>query len=144
MLSPIAHRLRIEKLYSTCAIRAKDRNLEWTGHLQPSPLSIRYKVRIAYRLGKRPVVTIIEPCLERLEGERLPHVYEKDELCLYYPGEWSGKSHIADTIIPWISEWLLHYEIWLATGGWQGGGEHPSTSDKSNTTLLVKRAPDLN
>jgi hypothetical protein len=89
-------------------------------------------------------VKIIDPCLERLEGERLPHVYENDELCLYYPGEWSGKSHIADTIIPWISEWLLHYEIWLATGEWQGGGEHPSTHEKSITAALSTGELNLN
>ena len=33
---------------------------------------------------------------------------------------------IADTIIPWTSEWLFFYELWLATGGeWLGEGEHP-------------------
>lgn len=29
---------------------------------------------------------------------------------------------ISDTIIPWTSEWLLHYEYWVLTGIWQGGG----------------------
>ena len=40
--------------------------------------------------------------------------------------------NIAETIIPWASEWLLHYEIWLATGEWQGGGIHPDISKKRN------------
>ena len=30
---------------------------------------------------------------------------------------------IADTIVPWTCEWLVHYEIWFATGEWHGGGE---------------------
>jgi hypothetical protein len=34
---------------------------------------------------------------------------------------------IIDTIIPWTSEWLLHYECWLATGKWHGGGIHHET-----------------
>ena len=33
---------------------------------------------------------------------------------------------IVDTIVPWAAEWLLHYEIWLATGEWFGDRD-PST-----------------
>ena len=30
---------------------------------------------------------------------------------------------IATTTVPWAAEWLLHYELWLATDGtWCGGG----------------------
>jgi hypothetical protein len=32
---------------------------------------------------------------------------------------------IADTIVPWTAEWLVHYEIWLMTGEWYGGGDWP-------------------
>ena len=32
---------------------------------------------------------------------------------------------IVDTTVPWTAEWLLNYEIWLATGSWYGGGEWP-------------------
>jgi hypothetical protein len=51
---------------------------------------------------------------------------EKQHLCIYYKRakEWDETKFIADTIIPWTSEWLLHYEIWVATGTWQGGGIH--------------------
>ncbi|MYD87819.1 MAG: hypothetical protein F4018_15215 [Acidobacteria bacterium] len=28
-------------------------------------------------------------------------------------------------IVPWTSEWLACYEIWLATGKWLGGGTTP-------------------
>ena len=30
---------------------------------------------------------------------------------------------IVDTIVAWAAEWLLHYEIWLATGEWFGDHE---------------------
>jgi hypothetical protein len=33
---------------------------------------------------------------------------------------------LCQTIVPWISEWLLHYEIWLVTGKWCAGGIHPT------------------
>ena len=39
-------------------------------------------------------------------------------------GEWAERMLIAEIIVPWISEWLLHYEIWLVTGEWHGGGMH--------------------
>ena len=32
---------------------------------------------------------------------------------------------LADTIVPWAAEWLMHYELWLVTGEWTGGGDHP-------------------
>ena len=51
----------------------------------------------------------------------------KQQLCLYYgpAREWIPDKMIADTIVPWASEWLLHYEFWLVTGIWHGGGIHP-------------------
>jgi hypothetical protein len=52
----------------------------------------------------------------------LPHVYNIEErgLWLYYrkAQEWNNQIYIADTVIPWISEWLYHYKFWLAIGDW--------------------------
>jgi hypothetical protein len=81
-----------------------------------------------YKLGQRPNVYVVDPRLTRRNGEQAPHLYGKSELCLYRPGrgEWSPSMLLSDTIVPWASEWLLHYEIWLATGEWTGGGEHPT------------------
>lgn len=54
-------------------------------------------------------------------------MYADDRPCLYYPKakEWSESMLIADTIVPWLAEWLFHYEIWVLTGQWEGGGIHP-------------------
>jgi len=50
-------------------------------------------------------------------------MFDQDRLCLYYHYEYDvTRMLLADTVIPWASEWLLHYEIWLATGTWHGGG----------------------
>ena len=46
---------------------------------------------------------------------------------------------IADTIVPWACEWLLHYEIWLATGEWHGGGEHPSAGTAGGDSNGARR-----
>jgi hypothetical protein len=45
-------------------------------------------------------------------------------LCLYYPGHWKPEMLLSTTIVPWTAEWLMHYELWLATGHWAGGGSH--------------------
>jgi hypothetical protein len=76
---------------------------------------------------------VLKPKLVIPEGESLPHTYPGERLCLYYPGigEWRSDVLLVKTIVPWISEWLLNYEIWLATGIWCGGGIHPRiTKDK--------------
>lgn len=37
---------------------------------------------------------------------------------------------LVDTYIAWTSEWLWHFEDWLITGVWAGGGEHPQQRRK--------------
>lgn len=102
--------------------------MTWTGTLQPTPLSREYTVRITYELGQFPRVKVL-PRLPSRPGEPLPHFYREGLLCLHKVGEWSPRMLIADTIVPWACEWLLHYEIWLATGVWHGGGEDPLDSE---------------
>lgn len=98
-----------------------------TGSVRPDLLARQYRVALAYD-GLTPVVHVLNPPLRRRqEDEPIPHTYPGDRLCLYHPEyrEWTPRVLIANTIIPWISEWLYWYEIWLATGEWRGGGEHP-------------------
>ncbi|KGH44954.1 hypothetical protein IN07_20325 [Modestobacter caceresii] len=52
-------------------------------------------------------------------------MFPGDELCFFYDEFVSGRHLIADTVVPCISEWLFHYELWLSTGEWHGGGLHP-------------------
>ena len=90
----------------------------------------KYLIKVVYQREKHPNVYVLDPKpLTLAKGEtRLKHVYntEKQHLCIYYKRakEWDETQFIADTIIPWTSEWLLHYEIWVATGIWHGGGIH--------------------
>jgi hypothetical protein len=67
------------------------------------------------------------PVLARPEGvEKLPHVFDtkKQQICLHYGpfGEWDSAMFLALKIIPWASEWLLFYELWVITGEWLGEG----------------------
>jgi hypothetical protein len=90
---------------------------------------------LRYRIGERPKVHILEPDLEaeaKVKDMRLPHVFSGAELCLfrYAYGDWNSNMLLSVSVIPWVSEWLFFYEIWLATGNWEGGGEHPTINDK--------------
>lgn len=108
----------------------KQNILIWKGYLQPTYLSPKYLIKIVYQRAKHPNVYVLEPKpLILAEGKsKLEHVYDtgKQHLCIYYKKakEWNEAKFIAETIIPWTSEWLLHYEIWVATGVWHGGGIH--------------------
>jgi hypothetical protein len=75
--------------------------------LKPTPASRRYTIRLVYRHGIRPAITVIDPPLQRYPGAKaLPHVFIGDYLCLSYPGEWHEDMLLAHTVVPWTSEWL--------------------------------------
>lgn len=91
--------------------------------LQPSPASQVYTVRFVYRHGARPRATVIDPeLILHPDADSLPHVYPEGDLCLYSHGEWRHDMFLSTTVVPWAAEWLLHYELWLITGHWHGGG----------------------
>ena len=96
--------------------------MTWTTTLQPTELSRAYLIKVYYTPGWFPQVKVL-PKLPSRPGEALPHTYRNGSLCLHKADEWSPDMLIADTIVPWTCEWLIHYEIWLATGEWYGGGE---------------------
>lgn len=122
------------------------KKLQWIGTLKSSPIGDEYKVKLIYETGKYPNVYVLEPSsLKLAEGKKsLPHVYDnkKQRLCLFYPDwkEWNSSKSIAKTVMIWAIEWLFHYELWLITGNWLGGGTvHGATkkdiitNDKNNT-----------
>lgn len=129
---------KLKTAFPNSAIRL-ERNIGlcWVGQIQPTPLSATYTVKINYRLDVRPEVTIVDPVLISRNGSRLPHVFKGKHPCLfrYKYREWNARMSIADTILPWASMWLMHYEIWLATGVWCGSKEeHPSDDAPKDST----------
>jgi len=108
--------------YPGTHLRWKCGQLTWIGELQPNPLCDTYTVQIVWDGVRRPTVHVLQPQLRAPEGKRLPHVFPGDELCLHLREEWTPDMSIADTIIPWASEWLYFYELWLVTEEWHGGG----------------------
>lgn len=107
-------------------------HLKAVGELQPTSRSDKYLVEIKYHLRESPKIKILHPELVvNSKGDKIPHVYPGNRLCLYQPKylEFTPSKCISETIIPWTSLWLYHYEVWHITGDWQGGGEHPNLKD---------------
>ena len=113
----------------------------WKGTIKPLPLCKEYIVQVTYQKGKIPKVYILYPLLQTLENAEPNHLYSDGSLCLFYPKfkEWQPSDFIYKTIIPWVSEWLLHYEIWLFTGKWNGGGKHPEKLSRKKKKRIRKR-----
>lgn len=106
-------------------------NFVWRAKVQPTPLSKEYNIRLIYCKNNSPEVWVVGNELEKLDDPNFPHKYKIDKdnkkvkLCLYRFQEFNRTKYLSDTIIPWTIEWLYFYEIWLATGEWCGGGDHP-------------------
>jgi hypothetical protein len=119
-------------------IRKGENELVWVAHITPSPLSEIYRVKLHYKRGKFIKVLVLEPKLKLAEGkDKLPHVYSTPEqqLCLYFPknNEWHTGMFYVKSLIPWASEWLYHYEFWVGSGEWHGGGiDHEEAAEESN------------
>lgn len=112
--------LGLRSVFPDAKLAVKPDRLSWTGRLQPSELSRIYTVQITYTRGRYPVVRVLDPELKATETGFLPHTYNDWTLCLHDAGQWTESMLIVDTIVPWAAEWLLHYEIWLATAEWFG------------------------
>jgi len=111
----------------TSSVTIKASRLSWRGVVQPTPLSQTYTLQLTYGgSDTKPVVKVLEPELRDEGVDHLPHVFPGDRLCLCYPWEWNAGRLIAWTIIPWSAEWLVHFEIFQATGEWRGGGHEPA------------------
>ncbi len=111
-------------------VRISRNRLYWRGELQPTPLSVTYTVTLAYAFGGRaPRVHVLDPPLREEGIETLPHILGGDALCLCFPWQWDDGKLIARTIIPWASEWLLHFELWKINQRWLGGGHEPAGAE---------------
>lgn len=123
---------KLKAVFPLSSVKLNQVHLKWEGTLTPTPLSDTYYLKLLYKKGNHPDVYVTSPILKFYPGTtKLPHVYNTSEqhLCLYYrpAREWNSSLFISDTIIPWASEWLFFYEIWLSTGVWHGGGIHSIT-----------------
>ncbi len=121
-------------------VRRSGNVVTWTGAVHPSDMSPEYRVRVRYALDDQPEIQVLSPALRDREGEPIPHVYPANILCTYLPRtEWTPAHLIADTIVPWISDWLWFYEVWHGTGEWLADGEHPAAKNFPRNSEQAKR-----
>ena len=128
---------KIKSIFPDSNISFNQVSLTWKHSIVPSPLSCSYDIKLSYRKGEHPNVYVTNPKPLALHSgaTKLRHVYDTDKqwLCLYFRKgqQWNSGMYLADTVIPWACEWLLHYECWVATGTWHGGGiEHETEAEK--------------
>lgn len=128
-LSVAQQALYLKREFPTAFLEVKAGRLIWRHVLQPTPLSRSYRVQITYRVGGVPSVRVLDELVSR-EGEQLPHTYSDETLCLHERYDWTGQMWLASTTVPWTSEWLVNYELWLPDGIWFGGGQWPPSRGK--------------
>lgn len=120
----VAHQaLGLRQLFPNLPAKVRAGRLEWTGILTPTPMSRDYTVKLTYSQITRPRVVIIDPKLHCVTDGAIPHLYRDGSICLNDTHQWDPSMLLVDTIIPWTSEWLYFYELWVATGTWFGDGE---------------------
>ncbi len=110
---------RIMKYFPEFQCSSKKNILKCIGSIRPDERSPRYMIEIGYPMGGKPYVSIKSP--DTIAKART-HVYIDGFLCLYDPHKmpWQGTNNIHETIIPWIAEWLVFYELFLIEGKWLG------------------------
>lgn len=128
--------MTLRAAYPSASCELRNGTLFWFGKVKPTSLSREYNVALTYSNSQVPKVWVIGEELQKIEDPNFPHKYEVDpqnnmvRICLYRYREFTKDKFLANTIIPWTVEWLYFYEIWLATGTWCGGGEHPTNTTK--------------
>ena len=114
------------------------RQLQMRVGISPGQFGRLYDCLFTFKAdGIQPDVIVLAPDLSVLgDGGKVPHTYMRQgkgtRLCLWWPKgrEWLPQMKLADTLIPWTAEWLHFFELWLKTGEWLGGGEHPNTAPR--------------
>jgi hypothetical protein len=135
--TPIEQLMELKKKYVVEKNNLKHNSFSCQLLVRPTPLSIEYTLKVVFEPDQKVPfsVYVVNPKpLKLAEGAtRLEHVYDnqKQRLCLYRPGkkQWDWSMLLSETAIPWAIEWLYFYEIWVSTGKWLGGGEHPPRKD---------------
>jgi hypothetical protein len=120
--------------FLTCSIF---RNvLTCTGEISHPDWKRSYRIKIECVAGKEPKSTILSPDIDPC---REIHMYPDHSLCLHYPQDmpWNEKTKLFKYTVPWITEWILYYELYLVNGGkWEGpeSPEHFKLTDMNLNT----------
>ena len=122
------HQLHLQQTYPNLieSIGIRHSELSCIIWLQPTPESIKYKVKIEFKMGYWPTARLVEPKeIAKVNGQKPHHLYNRNEdgkerLCVFYTKthEWKDNMFLAEAFIPWVITWLSAYEVWQITGIW--------------------------
>lgn len=115
-------------------LKRKGNSFEIQLKIRPTICSKTYDIKIVFERFEGVKIYVINEVLRVAENrKKLPHVYshKQQRLCLYSVSkeEWTREKLIVSTIIPWTSDWLFYYELWLPNGEWFGGGHNEYRED---------------
>lgn len=115
----------IEESYPFLTCYISNNVLACIGWLQLDNCKDRYRIKMEYVAGYEPKSTILYPVIEPSKDI---HMYKDHSLCLHYPADmkWNERIRIYEYTIPWISEWIIYYEIYLLNGRKWEGRESPT------------------
>ncbi len=107
--------------------------LTCSGWISLENVEEKYKIRIEYVAGYEPKVTVLQP---KIEPSEEIHMYRDHSICLHYPPDmpWNERIEVYKFTLPWISEWILFYEIYKITGKWEGK-ESPNHIKENNKNI---------
>ena len=110
----------IHKHFECFNCKVKGDSLTCYGKIIPEEGCQEYRVKIQQKRGQAPKAWIIKP---QIKYNRNIHMFEEDNsLCLYdcRINPWQSKDYIYSSIIPWIAEWIVLYELYIIHGQWLG------------------------
>lgn len=114
--------LALDRVLPHGRTRLRPGRLSWIGSVQPGAGCGTYELRLDARPLQPPSVFVSSPTLRPNDAGLLPHVYDDGSLCVSQNGDWRPHMLFTDTFVPWSCEWLINYELWLATSLWHGDG----------------------
>ena len=109
----------VQKYFPLFECGLSHRCVECEGVITPSEGCATYRIKISYPRGGVPRVRVKDP---QIMPSAEIHMYRDGSLCLYEPREnpWQSSNNLHETIIPWVAEWLVFYELFLLCGKWLG------------------------
>lgn len=114
-------KLKIERQYNCfrCRILNHGQSMVCTAMLQPLHYTDEYEVEMIFSGKSVPKIYLKSP---KIPVNYEIHMYAEGNLCLFYPPDfkWTESTSAADSIIPWINEWIVYYEIYKISGVWEG------------------------
>lgn len=115
-------KLFVEKHFTwlKLALDKKNKQLIGKGTLQIGSKS--YKILLSYSPFQKFRYDRIYVCDDTIKYHDDIHLYYDNSLCLYHPviDKLPGKNISLCEMIPWISEWLVHYNQWKKYKVWLG------------------------